>query len=202
MEVNRPMKHPEALLLPILMLLDYYLTVCGAVLSEKKYRQHFRIEHYELNPVWQKTIAQKRWFNPRHLLLTIGLSGILIFLTETGFEPLTQWLLGVLLVLYGMIIGRHLSNLLLFHYVCQKPETLTGAVTMSHTLVLSISLYQTIILLIPFILLTLFSPSLFVVGGLTGLLLFMGVQRVWLWRANRRQPGEKSTRSNSAEDGG
>ncbi len=78
------MRHPEALLLPIMMLADYFLTVAGAILREKGYSLHFRDPHYELNPVWQKHIAEKKWLNPRHALLTIALSAMLILLTEIG----------------------------------------------------------------------------------------------------------------------
>ena len=180
------MRHPEALLIPIFMLFDYYLTIWGAILAEKKYRHHFKIEYYELNPIWQQAIARKRWFNPRHLLMTIVIGGALVYVAEIGPTTFSQWLLGILLVLYGMIIGKHLSNILLFRYVMKRTESLNGAVTMSHPLILTISIFQTIAFLIPFILLVLFSPSAFIIGGLCGLFLFLGIQSIWLWRAKRR----------------
>ncbi len=81
------MKHPELILIPILMFSDYFLTVAGAVLKEKKYADHFKFEHYELNPIWQKEIAQKKWLNPKHIVLTIVFSSVLIFLMEFGEMP-------------------------------------------------------------------------------------------------------------------
>jgi hypothetical protein len=54
-------------LIPLLMLSDYFLTVVEARMAAKKYRQHFNFPDYELNPAFQKQIAQKRWFSPRHL---------------------------------------------------------------------------------------------------------------------------------------
>ena len=45
------MRHPEVLFVPVLMVLDYYLTLYGAHLAEQSYRRHFKTEHYELNPI-------------------------------------------------------------------------------------------------------------------------------------------------------
>lgn len=47
------MKHPEVLILPVLMIADYYLTILGSILYSQGYGKHIRFEHYELNPVWQ-----------------------------------------------------------------------------------------------------------------------------------------------------
>jgi hypothetical protein len=62
------MRHPEVFLVPVLLLLDYFLTVGGSKLAARKYSQHFKFEHYEMNPLWQKTISQGKWLNPKHLL--------------------------------------------------------------------------------------------------------------------------------------
>src|SRR5262245_6019846 len=61
------MLHPEVLLVPVLMVLDYYLTLYGAHLAEQSYRRHFKTEHYELNPIWQRAVARRRWINLWHL---------------------------------------------------------------------------------------------------------------------------------------
>jgi len=50
---------PEVLLLPVMMILDYVLTLTGAKLAERKYRLHFKIVQYELNPIWQKSVNHK-----------------------------------------------------------------------------------------------------------------------------------------------
>src|ERR1700752_3744988 len=79
---GRAMRHPGFLLLPLLMLSDYLLTIAGARLRLETYERHFRTEHYELNPIWQQAVAKLRWFNPRHLLLTIVLTAIILFCVE------------------------------------------------------------------------------------------------------------------------
>jgi len=41
------MRHPEVFLIPLLLLLDYVLTVGGSKMAARKYSQHFKFEHYE-----------------------------------------------------------------------------------------------------------------------------------------------------------
>ena len=48
------MRHSEVFLVPLLMLLDYFLTVGGSKLAARKYSQHFKFEHYEMNPFGRK----------------------------------------------------------------------------------------------------------------------------------------------------
>ncbi len=36
------MKQPEILLLPVLMLADYFLTLAGAALRERRYAEYFK----------------------------------------------------------------------------------------------------------------------------------------------------------------
>jgi hypothetical protein len=74
------------------MLSDYILTVAGARSRRKAYASHFKTTGdgsmgasitwaaptYELNPLWQETIAKLRWFNGRHFMLTVVVSAIVI----------------------------------------------------------------------------------------------------------------------------
>src|SRR3954471_18182323 len=69
---GRAVRHPEFLLVPVLMISDYLLTIAGARLRADVYGRHFRTQHYELNPAWQSAVAKLRWFNPRHLLITFA----------------------------------------------------------------------------------------------------------------------------------
>jgi hypothetical protein len=185
------MKYPEILLLPILMFSDYLLTVLGATQKERKYSEHFKTQHYELNPIWQKAISQKKWLNPRHSLLTILLSGILACLLELGVlpEPFVQGLLGCLFVFFGMAIGRHLSNILIFRRFAQCPEGISGQITMTHSLSLSISMYQYLVAAVPLAILAFFNPTPFVFGGLAGAGMIFMVHSIWIHRHQKKAPG-------------
>jgi hypothetical protein len=189
------MKYPEVLLLPILMFADYFLTVWGAIQRDKKYFLHFKTQHYELNPIWQNHIAKKKWFNPRHFVLTVLLSAILICVVESGNIPddFVQIVTGCVLVLYGMILGRHLSNLLVFGHLIRKPNEVSGEITMSHQFVLCLSLYQSLTVMIPVALIAWFSHSRFALGGAVGIVLFFVFHLVWMQKAKKQEPSSNKT---------
>jgi len=182
------MKHPEIVLLPILMFSDYFLTVLGAVQKRKKYDEHFQSEHYELNPRWQKQIAQRKWFNPRHIFCTVLISGLLAYLLETDRMPesFAEGALGCLFIAFGMIVGRHLSNILTFRRVFRRHDEISGQVTMTHSLLLSISTYQYLAVAVPMILLAVFSPTPFVLGGLVGVGLIFVAHGRWILQNRKR----------------
>jgi hypothetical protein len=184
------MHYPEVLLIPVLMLADYYLTVFGAVLGAKAYRQHFRTENYELNPLWQQDIARKRWLNPRHLFLTLVVSVTMLIVTQTvppgdGFVEL---LLGAVLVMFACIIGRHLTNIATYAYAVRFPDGIRGQVEISPQTMLVLSLFQSLVVGCPLLMIALLSPSPFALGGLIGVLLLVVVQLFWLRRSTRRRP--------------
>lgn len=182
------MKHPEVFLVPILMLADYLMTLIGAVLSKRKYGQHVRTEHYELNPVWQTAVARRKWFNPKHLFLVAVLTSLLFLVGESGAfrEPFVEAVLGAVLIIFGTLLGRHLSNLIMFWHVIRTPEQISGQLTMSHALVLSISMYQYLVVCVPFVIVATFMPSPFTFGGLFGIALLLVAHMGWITRNRRR----------------
>ena len=181
------MKHPEIILLPVFMFADYFLTLAGAVLRDKKYGVHFKTEHYELNPLWQKHVAQRKWFNPRHIVLTVVVSAALVILGESAEIPesFLEALLGCVLMSFALVIGRHLSNLLIFRYMIRKPDEISGQVTMTHALLLSLSFYQNLATLVPLALIVVFSPSPFVIGAYCGAALLTVAH--WRWIGKHRK---------------
>ncbi len=188
------MKYPELLLVPIFMLADYFLTLISSVQKDKKYGQHFKLEHWELNPMWQNAVAARRWFNPKHLLLTILVSSAVIVLAETGESPdcFMEGVSGCVLGVFAMVLARHFSNLLLFRYVIRNPDEISGQVVISHTMALYISFYQHLVFLIPLILIAVFSTSAFVVGSCIGGILLLGVHLIWIKRAKAKRAASSS----------
>ncbi|MCC6696116.1 MAG: hypothetical protein IT365_10855 [Candidatus Hydrogenedentes bacterium] len=198
------MRHPEVLLLPVFMLLDYYLTIVGASLNEKGYAKHIAMQHYEMNPVWQKQIAQKKWFNPRHLLLALVFSLVFALLVEVAlptppFTPLdstlTPFLMGFLLVLFASVLGRHVSNILIFRSVLRDSSGISGHVDIEHGLMLSWSLYQYFAVLLPLALVAIFVPHPFVLGGLAGALMLVFTHFEWLRKHRKRVKAERAASS-------
>ena len=192
------MTHPEILLVPILMLADYFLTVCGAGLAERGYRKRFQVEHYELNPLWQRDIAKRKLINVRHLLAVLLATSCFLLLAETALidEALLSALLGFVLVLNAFILGRHLSNLLTFHHVLKSPDHVSGQVVLAHPFVLSLALYQSLAVTFPLVLIAIFSPSPFVFGGLGSIITLSVLQLWWL----RQASGRTANQSDQAGD--
>lgn len=172
-----------------MMLADYFLTVWGAILSEKKYRLHFKIEHYELNPLWQKNIASKKWVNPKHLI-AVAIVTLFCFVWSTGWtgpDMVAEGLLGYLTVLFVGIIGNHLTNIFIFLYVNRHPESIQGEIKMSHPLILCMSQFRAFSLLLVLTLIAIFSPTPFVLGGLCSQMTFLFVKLFWIARANANE---------------
>lgn len=184
------MKHPQVLLLPLLMLSDYFLTVLGAAQSEKGYRNHFRMQHYELNPLWQQSISRKKWFNPRHIALTAIVSCGTAGLLEVGdlTEPVAEAILGCLLVFFAMLVGRHLSNILVFRRFAKRPDEVSGQVSMAHSLMLAISAYQFLVAAVPLALLAVLSPTPFTLGAAVGGPLVLFVHGIWAAQKDSGNP--------------
>lgn len=165
-----------------MMLLDYFLTVWGAILGEKKYEQHFKKEHYELNPIWQKSIKQRKWFNPKHAGIVTAFTAFCI-LWSIGWnaqDDFEEGLFGFATVLYASIIGLHLSNICTFRYFQHHPECVSGQVTMSHLLSLNLAQFRCLALFIPLALIAVFSPSPFVVGAAFSQIFLFFLHFIWI----------------------
>ena len=185
------MRHPEVLLAPLLMVFDYYLTLLGAYLAEHFYRRHFKTAHYELNPFWQNAVVRRQWINLRHLAGVVLVGSLLVLLTyvleldDVFLNPL----LGFVLTCYGLMLGRHLSNVLMFVHLARSPDDVTGEIHLSHNFVLSLSIYQLLAAGVPIGLIAIFSPSGFVFGALAAVVALALVNT--LWRARARKTGCK-----------
>jgi hypothetical protein len=183
------LNHPESLLVPVLMLTDYWLTVAGARLRDSGYATHFKMPSYELNPVWQKTIARKRWLNWKHLALTAIVGTGCVLLCEIPNQRISDLFFGFVLAVLGLVNGRHMSNLALFAYVRRRPQTLSGTVTMSHELVLWLSLFQLAPVMLTLMLLWIIVPTPQVVGAVAGVAALSLVHLLWMrWYRRRGLP--------------
>jgi hypothetical protein len=199
------MKYPELLLLPMFMFLDYFLTVACSRLGERGFHNYFATEHYELNPVWQRAVASKRWFNWKHTLLTVVVSSALISLVELVDLPqnCVEGGIGFILVLFAAVLARHISNLLVFQYVARHPDQVSGRVVMSHLYVLWVSCFQCVTFLIPLVVVAIFSRNAFAVGGAFGAFVYLTCHVQWTerYKTARRRQEAQATVPNEQNDG-
>ncbi len=177
------MNHPEVLLLPLLMIADYYLTILGAVLHKKQYGKHFVIETYELNPEYREEIDSVSLVNLRFvgqvLLNFLILFSVAILSTDT-YQFIYQIALGFYLTLFGYINGLHVSNILTFLFVKNNPNTFEGSLKIPHKFNLRRSLYNNSILFFPIGFILLFSFSYFVLGALFAVIYNFLLGSFWL----------------------
>jgi hypothetical protein len=93
---------------------------------------------------------------------------------------------GFALAVLGLVNGRHLSNLALLAYVRRRPHTLSGTVTMSHELVLWLSLFQLALVMLTLMLLWIIVPTPQVMGAVAGVAALSLVHLMWMRRYRRR----------------
>jgi hypothetical protein len=183
------MKTPVVLIIPVFMLIDYYLTILGAVLYKRDYGNHVKLPQYELNPIWQKDINRRRFFNTRFLGIVLGVTVISVYISQTATPLLVgslQFPFGMILAIYAIIIGRHLGNILTFRFVSMNPDSVDGQVRFSQEMSLKVSQYNILAVLFPLVLAATIARNTMVNGALTGVILLGLVHYFWIWRYRRK----------------
>ena len=170
------------------MISDYLLTVAGARLRGGAYSNHFTNEHYELNPLWQNAIAQLRWFNLRHLAVTLLVFLILIGMWEIlqPNDPMLDYFVGFFIGVQGTINGRHLGNLATFMYIKRHPAQIMGNVRMDYVLTLWLSVFQFCAVLVPLSLIAAYFPRPILIGSVVGVITLILVHLIWIARYHRK----------------
>jgi hypothetical protein len=182
------MNHPWLFAIPVLMFTDYFLTVLGAISREKSgYNERMAMQHYELNPGFQKDIQTKRWFNPRHIGLVCLFTGLLIFIDLVGSDipAVEEFMLGFFASMFLVVIGRHLMNLSIFRSIRLHPEYLSGRIEMSHAYLLEISANQTWQVILPLALVAAVVQTPFAIGCALGPLRL--VIALFQWKVQHRK---------------
>jgi hypothetical protein len=177
------------LILPLFMLADYYLTLLGERLS-KEYREHYVLTEYEVNPLWQGDVKKQKWFNPKQLILLVVFTGIFYFFIQYLYYDdnyfLLKFMMGMITAPYTIILGRHLSNLLLFIYIRKNPTTLEGKVIIPSTYMLVTSRIMVVPGIFMYIVIYAFTRHTFVLGGVIGSLILYFVHYIWALKAKKK----------------
>ena len=176
------MEHPEILLVMILMFSDYYLTLFGAKLRDREYSKYFKVKYYELNPIWQRDIKNKKLFNIRLLLMLLFSFCFFIYIFE--FDEMSdlfkEILIGALLTHYGMLTGRHISNIFTYNYTEKHPEELSGEITISHSYNLHTSIFQYSVAIVPIAIIAIVNQTPILVGCVLGALINIVIHFLWI----------------------
>ena len=172
-----------------LMFSDYYLTIWGIKLRNKGHSNYFEIENYELNPFWQNDIHDQKMFNMRQVTITIATSCFFVYVFEYADlnSYLKEGLLGLLLAHYGMLTGRHFSNLLIYSYTIQHPNNLNGKIKQNHEFGLHSSLYQYFVAIVPLVIIAVVYPKPLIINCAAGASLSIITHKLWIrkYRKNK-----------------
>lgn len=137
------MIHAEIGIIPVLALVDYILTIQGSKEASRVYRLHFVTEAYELNPRLRKSVEAQQWFNPRHIF---GVCVFTIVFIVADYVVPHEWPIefgiGIAIGIWGTVIGKHISGLLLFRFLNRTPSEVSGQVHLSNRLAQKISQFE------------------------------------------------------------
>ena len=183
------------ILIPGLVLSDYYLTLVAEKLrQESQSHRPIRLERYELNPKFQKDVAQLRWVNWRHLSATAGITLLMAFLAYgyvLGVSPVPfLGILGFYSVLFGVIIGRHMQSILTFSDALKHPPLdidQNQKPMVSEIELLRLTQSSNIALLPPFGLSAVMTRHEFMIGRFGGILMLIVIIFIWIQRCQLKQ---------------
>jgi len=175
------MQHPIVLIIPPLMLLDYFLTVVGARLIEGGYAKHFKFPDYEINPLFRDVIRKKKWISLKHLCFVALATTVCIYWAHAwqGYDPVSEAIFGGVLILFSTIDGFHISNILTFRWILRHPEQVSGEVFMTQRYIVHLTRCRTVAVLFPIGVAAALVPSPFLFGGVAAVLSLILGQSVW-----------------------
>jgi uncharacterized membrane protein YukC len=165
---------------PLLMLADYFLTLLG-----KKYDDaspYVKSETYELNPRFRTAIDNKIKVNYRHLLLVALYTYLAFSVYISGDKRTMDFFSGYIVTMYGFVNARHISNILLHRYTKTNRNLIKGSIYVKHLYHLKHSLFNTIGIAIAFLLLLIFSPTAFILGGLISQMVLIIHHLSWIYK--------------------
>lgn len=97
-----------------------------------------------------------------------------------------EGMFGFYTIFFASIIGLHVSNIFIFNYLLRHPECVSGEVTMSHLLTLHMSRFRFLALIFPMVLISIFSPTPFVIGGVCSQIVLIIINWVWTAKAKAK----------------
>jgi hypothetical protein len=133
--------HPliTALIWAVMYIFDYSATIWFARLYRQSLNRHFTYEGgVEMNPVFEKDVANLRVISPRFLILLSLMTFMLIlFGWLDQFNPLFgsfEFMVGAFLLLWVFIDLRHIRNLYFHLHLKNRPESVDGHIKQSYWL--------------------------------------------------------------------
>lgn len=148
--------------------LDYIFTMTSARLYRDGAKQHYSFpEGIELNPIFREDVARIRTFSWRFFLLLFFIAGLFLIVYALDVPE-------AFALVWGMAVGiqlanhcRHIRNLVLFSFA-RHSVGVSGKIQHEHWLSLRLSSVEFFCFGLLFLVLFLFSDTLFILGAAIG----------------------------------
>jgi len=173
-------------LIASLMFLDYFLTIKSVRLAKRGHSRYIKLESYELNPIFRKSVDQMRYSWKHFLGVILAAMGIyffyylsvntILFFSMNGYHMLQ----GMLLSIFIFINAGHIRNLMVFNAIKKDRSLLSGKLKQSHLFSLKAGIAEAIKLFVILFSLFLLYPSYFTFGFALGPLLVANKGRAWI----------------------
>lgn len=152
-------------LVPVLMLADYYMTLWAASMFGKDEASRAA---YEMNPLHRGAIGRLQMVNPLHLAGVCVVTGLVF-----GSAFMDAWfyrlVLGILVGGFGFIVGRHVGNIAMMRLARTPRGQVRGVATRTRGFLLEVTAQQTLAFAFaPLLFILVLEPSFFMAGVLAG----------------------------------
>lgn len=173
---------PQVLVLPVLMQLDQFMTIVTARMYARR-RGAEPDEDYELNPLFQKEVKQRRLsLGLKHVFLVIVYTAVLCVGWKFDVR-IGEFLTGASIGYFGVAVAGHLSNIRILKYLEAWPTETSGETRYAPTATLAISQARLIEPLVPLTLIAAFTQNFYVIGGAFGVWKLILVHHHWYQRS-------------------
>jgi len=169
------------LIIPLLMILDYYLTLWGALLRMCTFGKHIVIQSYELNPIFQRAINNFKIINMQHLVFVLIVTTLFLIINHLNglATSFGSALVGYFIITYATINARHCANIFTFWYACKHPESMSGIVMLNDKMSITMSMNTLMLSLFPVASIAIATFSSFAFGGTIGIILLIAQHAYW-----------------------
>ncbi len=174
-------------LILIIFLLDFWLTIKGQQYYRKIGIKYVKMGSYEMNPIWVKSVRKEQYDHRHFLGVMLILLGILFVHFADESKMIYEYIIGFLIIGWFFIISGHIQNIIYFWYIGNHPESIKGLIIKKPDLSYVQSILGTFSLFIILFLIFIYSPSIFLFGGVNFSLLLILVQFIWYKRTIRKR---------------
>jgi hypothetical protein len=166
-------------------LFDHFSSVYAFKLYNKKLKNYYEYESFEVNPV-QKRYVEKGKYNFKHLIGLLMICGLLVISYYSGTNEF-KFFQGFGLSIFGYIVSRNIRKLIIYHYFNKNSKALIGKVKETYRYTLDRMVAEAIGLIIFLLILFIFIPSYFTFGVLCGPFFFIFCSLNWKKKYMKKQ---------------